>query len=592
MTASVSVITVSYHTGPTLWVTIASVLQQPECLEMIVVNNGNMPGDEKRLNDWAAKELRLKILSGHGNVGFGKGNNLGVANASGDYVLLLNPDSMLPEGGLTKLHAEMAQQPENTLAGCYLINPDGSEQRGGRRALLTPENAMAESLGLSRFLKSADKLNYNNMPMPENTHAVPVISGAFMFLARSFYQRLKGFDEGYFLHMEDTDFCYRVHQAGGRVICVPSVKVLHFRSTSEVTSSFLEKHKAKGFVRYLNKFFASQYSLRFMKAMEYGIYARLWVKIILGKIDGLFISPQEGRREVAALALLYDQSRFSVQDNALAGKTILVAGATSQIGLYVIGRALARGANVVALHNRAHVAFTHPNLEWKRCNLTKPKNIAACKLIKADVLVYTAPIPLLTPLVAVLHNEVKRVIILGSGLPPGKEEAKVGDDLIQISGELQCNITVLNPLLPYGLGIDRHITSLASVIKRLGYVALYGKGKGLRNPVQVADVVEAVFAVVDNPQTYNKVYNLGGGSKVTYLEMIDQISAYVGAKARRINIFFLPGLLQILGKAFELDAVDEQMAKRMNRDISFDNSRAMEDFNYLPKAFLEGNITV
>lgn len=592
MTASISVITVSYHTGPTLWVTIASALPQPECLEMIIVNNGNMPGDEERMRSWAAKEPRLKILSGHGNIGFGKGNNLGVSHAQGDYVLLLNPDSMLPEGGCATLLAEMAKQLENTLAGCYLLNPDGSEQRGGRRALLTPKNAIAESLGLNRFLNSEDNLNYNNMAMPTDTHEVPVISGAFMFLARSFYQRLGGFDEGYFLHMEDTDFCYRVHQAHGKVICIPSVKVLHFRSTSEVTNAFLEKHKAKGFVRYLNKFFASQHSPHFMKAMEYGIYARLWIKIIIGKIDGLFVSALEGKREVAELALLYQLTRFSASGNSLAGKTFLVAGGTSQISLYIIGYALAQGAKVIVLHDQSPPAFKHANLEWKHCNLEKVKQVASCSSIVADVLIYTAPLHLLTPLVAVLNDAVKRVIIVGSGLPPTPSEAKITDDLIQISNEITRNITALNPLMPYGIGLDRHITPLASAMKRFGYVAVHGKGAGLRNPVQVSDVAHSIFAVMDSPATYGKVYALGGSSKVTYLEMIDRICAYTGVQVRKVSIFFLPGLLKFIGKAFELDGIDEGVAKRMNSDISFDNSRAIGDFNYQPKAFLEGNITV
>ena len=85
---------------------------------------------------------------------------------------------------------------------------------------------------------------------------------------------------------------------------------------------------------------------------------------------------------------------------------------------------------------------------------------------------------------------------------------------------------------------------------------------------------------------------LGGGSKMTYQEMVDQLASYMGTRARRINLFFLPTLLNLIGNAFELDTMNEDVAKRMNRDISFDNSPAIGDFNYHPEGFLEGNITI
>jgi GT2 family glycosyltransferase len=110
--------------------------------------------------------------------------------------------------------------------------------------------------------------------MPAETHAVPAISGAFMALRRADYARLGGLDEGYFLHVEDLDFCKRVHDAGGTIVCVPSVRVTHALSTSDVSSCFVERCKARGFLRYFRKHFARNTNPLLLWGVYTGILAR------------------------------------------------------------------------------------------------------------------------------------------------------------------------------------------------------------------------------------------------------------------------------------------------------------------------------
>jgi GT2 family glycosyltransferase len=90
-------------------------------------------------------------------------------------------------------------------------------------------------------------------PLPAETAPVPAISGAVMFLAREHYWALGGLDSGYFLHVEDLDFCASFSAAGGEVCLVPQVKVHHCRSSSEVGRFFVEWHKIRGFRRYFRK---------------------------------------------------------------------------------------------------------------------------------------------------------------------------------------------------------------------------------------------------------------------------------------------------------------------------------------------------
>jgi GT2 family glycosyltransferase/nucleoside-diphosphate-sugar epimerase len=601
---SASVVIVSYHTGPALWLAIDSVLAQPECKELIIVDNGNTPGDLKRLSDLKDKERRIRLLTGQGNVGFGKGCNLGAKWATGEYILLLNPDSMLPLGGLASALKEMEQYPANTLAGCYLLYPDGKEQRGGRRALLTPESAIVESLGLHRYFSRFKRLNYHEAPMPEMTHYVPAISGAFMLVSRDFYHQLGGIDEGYFLHMEDMDFCWRVHEAGGQIICMPAVRVIHFRSTSEVSNNFIEKCKAKGFIRYLNLHFKNKHSALFLFALSAGIWLRYFIKIVINAGDRFFTHPMQGWREIARIVQLYRSSYFGKSDHSLAGKTIIVTGASGQVGLCLIGNALAHGANVIAVANKTRITFAHPNLTWLFCDLNNAGGML--EQVKADVLIHAAALWLLPPaLPKLLATGIKRVIAFSSTSVVGKSKSrnrhekqvvqnlKIAEaETVQIAGEENLPVTLLRPTMIYGIGLDGNITRLANVIRRFGIIPVYGKAEGWRHPVQATDLADAAIAIIDNEKTFGKSYNLGGRQTVKYRTMVEMLFVYLGKKPKLLKVPFMPKILDALGAVYQMGHVNGEMARRMNEDLLFDIKDAIDDFGYHPQGFLQGEIVL
>ncbi len=277
-----SVIMVSYHTGPVLDQAIASVLAQTAPVELILVNNGNPPEVEKELAARADATPAMRLLSGQGNVGFATACNLGAAEAKGDFLLFLNPDSSLPSDALAILHREAAELKTPYMLGARLQDGDGKDQRGCRRALLTPASAVVEALHLqSRFPKH--RLNLHDTPMPTKTEPVPAISGAFMFLPKADFKAINGFDPGYFLHVEDLDFCLRFSRMGGTIYFVPDIVVTHVGGTSATTNLFLEKQKAKGFIRYFYENFSDIYPQPVLWMLDAGILARLWMKILLAK---------------------------------------------------------------------------------------------------------------------------------------------------------------------------------------------------------------------------------------------------------------------------------------------------------------------
>lgn len=256
--ASVSVVMVSWHTGPSLAESVSAVLAAPGITEFILVNHGNPPRVSAELRDIAGANPKLTLIETNANLGFGRGCNIGAKAASGEYLFLLNPDAV-PEPGTTRRLLETARETDPPfIIGALIAGPDGVEQRGARRGELTPWSAFVGFLGLYRLAPllgpAFRNIHREGEPLPELAEPVPVTSGAAMFMRRADFLELGGFDEDYFLHVEDIDLCRRMHEAGGRVMFEPRAKVLHYGSTSRASRVRVEWSKARGLVHYFWKF--------------------------------------------------------------------------------------------------------------------------------------------------------------------------------------------------------------------------------------------------------------------------------------------------------------------------------------------------
>lgn len=254
---TISTIIVSYKTGPALNECIKAVQASPLIDELIIVDNGNEPAMQAWMDIQAQKHPSLTIIRGQGNVGFSRACNLGARAAKGDVFLFLNPDAILQTGTMTMLQKALNEAPAGSIIGARLMNTDGSEQRGSRRGRLTPWSALVSMTGLGRFAHVHPvftDMHQENQPVPDAPIAVHAISGACMLIPRADYQRLGGFDESYFLHVEDLDLCRRVRQRDGKVIFVPQARIMHYGSTSRSNRLVIDWHKATGLVRYFVRF--------------------------------------------------------------------------------------------------------------------------------------------------------------------------------------------------------------------------------------------------------------------------------------------------------------------------------------------------
>ncbi len=254
----ISAIVVSYYTGPSLNDCLDALANAGDIAQVVVVDNGNPPEVEAALDRRAASDPRLRVLRGHGNLGFATSCNRGAAAASGAAFLFINPDAVVAPGAAAMLWAAARDWPKRpVVVGGRVLNADGSEQRGCRREMFTPWRAMvsfSQASRLERLLPAFRDLHRERDPLPDRPTPMPVISGAFLLLTRPDFAALGGFDEGYFLHVEDIDLCRRAAQIGGAVLFHPHATATHLRSTSAAPRLVVERHKAAGFRRYFQKF--------------------------------------------------------------------------------------------------------------------------------------------------------------------------------------------------------------------------------------------------------------------------------------------------------------------------------------------------
>ena len=251
----ISVVMVVYMTGEALAESVASVLRDPLADQLVIVDNGSTVADAAGLRALADREARVVLLAGHGNVGFARGANLGARRARGDILVFLNPDAFLQPGCLAALASEIEDRPSPCIVGGRVLNPDRTEQRGARRGEITPMSALMSLSTLSRLVPGWRRyeIHWEDEALPETAVAAPTISGACFAMRRADFDSVQGFDEKYFLHVEDVDLCWRVRRQGGVVLFHPGAEVIHLGHTSLVSPIRVEFHKGVGLARYFRK---------------------------------------------------------------------------------------------------------------------------------------------------------------------------------------------------------------------------------------------------------------------------------------------------------------------------------------------------
>lgn len=247
----ISVIIVNYNVKELLEQCINSIFSASTKLdvEVIIVDNNSFDGSVQYIKEKFPGNPRLKIIESPVNMGFAKANNLGAREAEGEYLLILNPDTILQEDTLDKSLEFYKSVKDIGALTCKLILPNGKLDLACRRSFPTPSVAVYRILGLSRiFPKSKLFGKYNLTYLDENeTYEVDAIVGAYMLIKKDVYEKVKGFDEDYFMYGEDLDLCFRIKKAGYRIFYYPKTSIIHYKGESTKKSS----------ISYVNNFYGA-----------------------------------------------------------------------------------------------------------------------------------------------------------------------------------------------------------------------------------------------------------------------------------------------------------------------------------------------
>jgi GT2 family glycosyltransferase len=210
--------------------------------EMIVIDNHSGDGLSEMLREKFSKELetgKLQLIESPKNIGMGSGNNLGVKRASGQYIMIINPDVAVLPGSIENL-IDFAEKKEGI--GCLaprLLNPNKTIQQS---CYQFPNFLMPILLRTGFGIFGQKKLEKYMMSDKDFSHEVEVdwVRGAAMFFRKSFYEDLGGFDERFFMYMEDVDICRRIHGLDRKVWYFPKAEMVHYYLKESDTGKWIK----------------------------------------------------------------------------------------------------------------------------------------------------------------------------------------------------------------------------------------------------------------------------------------------------------------------------------------------------------------
>lgn len=295
-----SVIIVSYNTKQLLDDCLASLLAAeapPGGVEIIVVDNASADGSQAMVQE---KYPGVRLLACPENLGFAAANNRGTAVAGGRYLLFLNSDTRIEPDALIKPLVYIQANPDVGALTVKLLYPDGRRDPDNHRGFPTPWNALCHFSGLSRLFPNTPRFNgyFQSYADFSQTHDVEVIAGSYMLMPRPLFDALGGWDETYFFYGEDIDFCYRINQAGYRIVYYPHVTVLHYKGASsglrkesaaiarppKETRVKVARESVRAMKLFYGKFYSQQYPAIVTWLVLAGIQVRGWFRVMWHRV--------------------------------------------------------------------------------------------------------------------------------------------------------------------------------------------------------------------------------------------------------------------------------------------------------------------
>ncbi len=199
--------------------------------EIIIVDNNSKDGSKEYLS---SNFPGVKLIFNNENLGFAKACNLGYKNSSGEYILFLNPDTILSETCLTDCISFFKAHSDAGAVGVRMLDDKGKFLKESKRGLPSPSASFYKLFGLTAIFpgsKTIAKYYQGHLPGNEN-NPVEVLSGAFMMMKRTVFEKVNGFDESFFMYGEDIDLSLRISQLGFKNYYLGKISITHLKGGS------------------------------------------------------------------------------------------------------------------------------------------------------------------------------------------------------------------------------------------------------------------------------------------------------------------------------------------------------------------------
>jgi len=248
--------------------------------EIIVVDNDSVDGSCPMVE---AKFPEVLLIANKENVGFSKANNQAIRIAKGEYILLLNPDTVVEEDCFLKIVEFMDKTPDAGGLGVKMIDGKGRFLPESKRGLPTPEVAFWKMFGFSRLFPRSKRFGQYHLGYLDNNqiHEVDVLAGAFMLLRRETLNKVGLLDEDYFMYGEDIDLSYRITKGSYKNYYFPETTILHYKGESTKKGSVnYVKVFYNAMIIFAGKHFSKGNARRYAILINLAIYFRALLSLI------------------------------------------------------------------------------------------------------------------------------------------------------------------------------------------------------------------------------------------------------------------------------------------------------------------------
>ena len=277
-----SIIIVNYNVEHFLEQALLSVYKALKNIEaeVFVVDNNSV---DRSLAMLAEKFPQVKVMANKENVGFARANNQAIRESTGEYVLLLNPDTVVEEDTFEKCLAFMDATPDAGGLGVKMVNGQGKFLPESKRGIPFPAVAFYKLFGLSKLFPHSRKFGSYHLTYLDNDeiHSVEVLSGAFMLMRRSVLDKVGLLDEDYFMYGEDIDLSYRILKGGYKNYYFPKTRIIHYKGESTKKGSLNYVHV---FYKAMQIFASKHFSKNNAKLFNFLINCAIWFRAALAAL--------------------------------------------------------------------------------------------------------------------------------------------------------------------------------------------------------------------------------------------------------------------------------------------------------------------